>query len=131
MAKLLHSMIRVRDEAKSCAFYAAAFNLTPVYRLDFDSFTLVYLRNQEDDFELELTINHDRATPYDLGDGYGHIALNVPDLDAEHKRLAALGLSPKDIKQLSKDGEKLARFFFIEDPDGYKIEVLERFGHFA
>jgi len=131
MARMIHSMIRVMDEAKTCAFYKTAFDMTPAYRLGFDDFTLVYLRTPENDFELELTINHGRTEPYDLGNGYGHIALNVADLEAEHHRLKTAGLTPKDIKQFDKDGVKIARFFFIEDPDGYKIEVLERSGHFA
>jgi lactoylglutathione lyase len=128
---MIHTMIRVLDEARACAFYETAFDLKPVYRLPFDDFTLVYLRNEEAKFELELTINHGRTEPYDLGNGYGHLALNVADLEAEHRRLAGLGLRPKDIKQFDKHGEKIARFFFIEDPDGYKIEVLERSGHFS
>ncbi len=131
MPKLHHAMLRVIDEARSTAFYDSAFNLKPVYRLPFDDFTLVYLRNEEQDFELELTINHDQKTPYDLGNGYGHIALSVADLDAEHHRLTSLGLNPRPIKQFDRDGEKLARFFFLEDPDHYKIEILERSGHFA
>jgi lactoylglutathione lyase len=131
MARMIHAMIRVMDEPKSCAFYKAAFEMTPFYRLSFPDFTLVYLRTPENDFELELTINHGRTTPYNLGDGYGHIALNVANLDAEHNRMKSAGLAPKDIKQFDKDGVKIARFFFIEDPDGYKIEVLERSGHFA
>ena len=124
-------MIRVLDEQRSCAFYEAAFGLQPAHRLDFDEFSLIYLRNEECAFMLELTVNHDRVTPYELGDGYGHIALNVADLDAEHARFQMLGLKPRDIKQFDKNGEKLARFFFVEDPDGYKIEVLERFGIFV
>jgi lactoylglutathione lyase len=131
MARMIHSMIRVMDEAKSCTFYQAAFGMAPTYRLGFPDFTLVYLRTPENDFELELTINHGRAEPYNLGDGYGHIALNVADLDAEYHRMKSAGLTPKDIKQFDQDGVKIARFFFIEDPDGYKIEVLERSGHFA
>jgi lactoylglutathione lyase len=131
MAKLHHSMIRVLDEARSAAFYQAAFGLKPCYRVDFDDFSLIYLRNEEDDFQLELTVNNGRTEPYDLGNGYGHLALNVADLDAEHERFKNLGFAPKDIKQFDQDGKKLARFFFVEDPDGYKIEVLERFGHFA
>jgi lactoylglutathione lyase len=124
-------MIRVLEEKRSCAFYDAAFGLQPCHRMDFDDFSLIYLRNAEDDFQLELTVNHGREKPYDLGDGYGHLALNVADLDAEHARFKTLGFNPRDIKQFDKDGKKLARFFFVEDPDGYKIEVLERFGHFA
>jgi len=131
MAKMHHSMIRVLDEKRSIAFYASAFGLAPCHRLDFDDFSLIYLRNDEDDFQLELTVNNGREKPYELGDGYGHLAFNVADLDAEHQRFTALGFKPRDIKQFDQDGKKLARFFFVEDPDGYKIEVLERFGHFA
>jgi lactoylglutathione lyase len=131
MAKLIHSMIRVLDEQRSCAFYEAAFGLKPYSRLGFEDFTLVYLRTAENDFELELTVNLGRTQKYDLGDGYGHLAVNVADLDAEHARMKAAGLNPKDIKQFDKGTEKIARFFFIEDPDGYKIEVLERSGRFA
>jgi lactoylglutathione lyase len=131
MAKLHHSMIRVLEEQRSVAFYQAAFGLTPCHRMDFDDFSLIYLRNEEDDFQLELTINQGREQPYDLGNGYGHLALNVADLDAEHARFKTLGFNPRDIKQFDRDGKKLARFFFVEDPDGYKIEVLERSGHFA
>jgi lactoylglutathione lyase len=131
MAKMHHSMIRVLDEARSIAFYQRAFGLKPCHRIDFDDFSLIYLRNEEDDFQLELTVNYGRAEAYDLGNGYGHLALNVADLDAEHARFKALGFNPKDIKQFDQDEKKLARFFFVEDPDGYKIEVLERFGHFA
>jgi lactoylglutathione lyase len=126
-----HSMIRVLDEQRSCAFYAAAFGLQPCHRMDFDDFSLIYLRNAEADFQLELTVNHGREKPYDLGEGYGHLAFNVADLDAAHDRFKAAGFNPRDIKQFDQDGKKLARFFFVEDPDGYKIEVLERFGHFA
>ena len=131
MAKLHHSMIRVLNEARTAAFYAQAFGLKFAHRMDFDDFSLIYLRNDEADFQLELTVNNGRETPYELGDGYGHLALNVGDLDAEHARFKALGFNPRDIKQFDRDGKKLARFFFVEDPDGYKIEVLERSGYFA
>ena len=80
MAKMIHSMIRVLDEARSLAFYKAAFGLEPVERLDFDSFTLVYLANAESSFELELTINKGREEAYDLGNGYGHLAVSVEDV---------------------------------------------------
>ncbi|ALN72552.1 VOC family protein [Aureimonas sp. AU20] len=126
MAKLIHSMIRVRDESRSVAFYKAAFGLEIAERIDFDAFTLIYLKNGESDFELELTINKDQSAPYDLGNGYGHLAVSVEVLEGEHARLAEIGLAPKDIKALATPDGHTARFFFIEDPDGYKIEVLER-----
>lgn len=130
MAKTIHSMIRVRDEARSLAFYKAAFGLDVAQRVDFDSFTLIYLSNAEDDFELELTVNKDRDAPYDLGDGYGHLALSVDDLEAEHARMEKAGLAPGALKTMEHEGKPFGRFFFISDPDGYKIEVLARGGRF-
>lgn len=130
MAKMVHMMVRVVDLDRSIAWYDTAFGLKPAGRFAFDSFDLVYLRNAENDFELELTANKGRSEPYDHGDAYGHVAVVVDDLDAEHARFQRAGLNPKDIKQLENGGEKLARFFFVEDPDGYKCEVLERYGRY-
>ncbi|TKT76879.1 VOC family protein [Aquamicrobium sp. LC103] len=130
MAKAIHSMIRVLDEEWSVNFYRSAFGLEIADRFDFDDFTLVYLRNGEADFEVELTINKGRREPYSLGDGYGHIAFCVDDLDAEHDRFTKSGLNPGRIVELNRDGVALARFFFVQDPDGYKIEVLQRGGRY-
>lgn len=130
MAKMIHTMIRVLDEARSVAFYDAAFGLKVAERLDFDSFTLVYLSNAETGFELELTINKGRDEPYELGNGYGHLAVSVEDVDAEHARLTALGLNPRKLVDFAPGGTVLARFFFIQDPDGYEIEVLRRGGRY-
>jgi len=130
MAKAIHSMIRVLDEARSVDFYRTAFNLEVADRFDFDSFTLVYLRNAEADFELELTVNKGTAEAYDLGTGYGHIAFAVDDLDPEHARFKAAGLEPRDIVEFNRDGALMARFFFVQDPDGYKIEVLQKHGRY-
>ncbi|AMX92799.1 VOC family protein [Mesorhizobium ciceri] len=130
MAKAIHSMIRVLDETRSVDFYRNAFGLNVADRLDFETFTLLYLSNAEAGFELELTVNKDRQEAYGLGDGYGHFAVSVADLDSEHDRLGALGLNPKKIVEFNRDGSLIARFFFIEDPDGYKIEVLQRGGRF-
>ena len=130
MAKTIHSMIRVLEEARSVAFYQKAFNLAVAERLDFPEFTLVYLSNPESRFEVELTINKDRTEPYDLGDGYGHLAVSVDDLDAEHARFEAEGLAPRKLVEFAPAGELVGRFFFVADPDGYQIEVLERSGRF-
>jgi len=130
MAKAIHSMIRVFDEQRSLSFYEKAFGLTVAERLAFKGFTLVYLSNDESDFELELTINHDRAEPYAIGDGYGHLAVSVDDLEAEHARFESLGFKPAPLKELTLDGRPPARFFFVQDPDGYKIEVLQRGGRY-
>ncbi|MBZ4023837.1 lactoylglutathione lyase [Rhodobacter sp. TJ_12] len=130
MAKMIHSMIRVRDEARSLAFYETAFGLKVADRLDFPDFTLIYLSNDEGSFELELTVNKGRDAAYDLGDGYGHLAVSVPDVAAEHARLEAAGLAPRKIVDFAPAGTVIARFFFIADPDGYQIEVLERGGRY-
>jgi len=130
MAKIIHSMIRVLDEQKSLDFYRSALGLDVADRFEFDGFTLIYLRNPENDMELELTVNHDRNTPYAQGEGYGHMAVAVPDLDGEHRRLSIAGLFPTPIKDFFRDGALLARFFFVADPDGYKIEVLQKHGRY-
>lgn len=130
MAKAIHSMIRVLDEARSVDFYDRAFGLKVDTRLDFESFTLIYLRNAEADFEVELTVNKGRTEPYDLGDGYGHIAFVVDDLDAEHARMSEAGLGPRRLVDFAPGGEVIARFFFIADPDGYQIEVLQKNGRY-
>ncbi len=130
MAKAIHSMIRVLDEARSIAFYDAAFGLKVADRLDFESFTLIYLSNADSRFELELTVNKGRTEAYNLGDGYGHLAYSVDDADAEHARMTAAGLQPRKLVDFAPAGSVIARFFFIADPDGYQIEVLQRGGRY-
>ena len=123
-------MLRVLDEERSISFYKSALNLDVEERIDFDEFTLVYLKNKHSEFELELTINKGNSEPYDAGTGYGHIAVVVEDLEREHARLQALDLNPADIKEFFHQQKLLAKFFFVSDPDGYKIEVLQKHGRF-
>jgi len=130
VAKAIHVMVRVLDLEKSIDFYGKAFGLKVIDRFDFDDFTLAYLRNEESDFELELTLNKGRTEPYTHGDGYGHIAVCVDDCASEHARLAALGLLPTKLTEFNRGGALMARFFFLRDPDGYQIEVLERHGRY-
>jgi len=130
MAKAIHSMVRVIDEARSVNFYKNAFGLGVADRFDFNDFTVIFLRNPEIDFELELTVNKERKEPYSLGDGYGHLAVAVDDIESEHRRFSAAGLNPRDIVEFNRDGALMAKFFFVEDPDGYKIEVLQKHGRF-
>lgn len=131
MAKAIHMMIRVLDAARSVAFYQSAFGLEIADRAEFNDFTLIYMSNKEAAFELELTVNNDQSQPYDLGNGYGHLALAVDDLEAEHARIKDLGLSPGDIKVMQHKEQAFGKFFFIQDPDGYKIEVLQKGGRFV
>jgi lactoylglutathione lyase len=130
MAKIIHAMIRVLDLDQSKLFYQQAFGLTPSHELDFEDFALVYLRNEENDMEIELTLNKGETTPYTHGSGYGHVAMCVDDLDFEYDRLKVLGIEPTDIVEFSPSNKLLARFFFVTDPDGYEIEVLQRHGHY-
>lgn len=130
MAKMIHSMIRVLDEKRSVDFYEKAFGLTVAERIAFETFTLIYLSNEETGFELELTVNQGRVEAYNLGDGYGHLAVSVDELKEEHARFTTLGLNPGKVVELNRDGKLFGLFFFVTDPDGYKIEVLQRLGRF-
>ena len=131
MAKPVHSMIRVLDEARSLDFYGRAFDLQIADRLGFEDFALVYLRHASSPFELELTVNFGRKEPYNPGDGYGHLAVVVENLDDEHARFEREKLSPGPLRDFKHDGATLARFFFVSDPDGYKIEVIQKGGRFG
>jgi lactoylglutathione lyase len=131
MAKPVHAMIRVLDEARSRDYYARAFGLEVSDRYEFPDFTLVYMRDPASPFEIELTVNKARTEPYDLGDGYGHVAFVVDDLAAEHARHERAGFPATDVKTLKHGETVLATFFFATDPDGYKIEVIQRGGRFS
>ena len=130
MAKLIHTMVRVLELERSISFYSEAFGLEEANRYEFDGFTLLYLSNDEADHELELTLNHGQQEPYGHDDGYGHIAFRVEDVESEHGRFVEAGFAPRDVKEITYEGETLGKFFFAEDPDGYQIEVLERRGRF-
>jgi lactoylglutathione lyase len=131
MPKAIHMMVRVLDEKRSVAFYGEALGLAVKDRFNFEGFTLVYLKNAENDFEVELTINHGRAEPYTHGTGYGHLAVSTENIEHEHKRLTDAGFDPAPIKEFHRDGSLMAKFFFVQDPDGYKIEVLQRHGRYT
>jgi lactoylglutathione lyase len=131
MAKAIHTMIRVLDTHRSVKFYRDAFGLQPSHVLDYPDFCLTYLRNDENDFEIELTENKGRTEPYEHGSAYGHLAVCVSELESEHARMKAAGMSVGDVKAMRHGDEVVARFFFITDPDGYKIEVLEKRGHYV
>lgn len=131
MAKPIHSMIRVLEEARSLDFYRRAMGLEVAERFDFEKFSLIYMRDPESSFELELTVNKGQTEPYNLGDGYGHLAVAVDDLEATRTTMQGAGASPGDIKELKYEGATLGKFFFVKDPDGYSIEVLQKAGRFG
>jgi lactoylglutathione lyase len=131
MAKPIHAMIRVFDEARALDFYARAFGLEVADRFKFPDFALIYLRHPSSSFELELTANFGRKEPYSHGDGYGHIAVVVDDIEAERVRFEKEQLSPGPLRDFKHEDKTLARFFFVTDPDGYKIEVIQKGGRYG
>ncbi len=126
MAKCVHAMIRVVDEQAALRFYREALGMVERRRVEMDTFALIYLQGPESPFQLELTINRGRDQPYVQGDAYGHLAVTVSDIETEHRRMSALGISPGDIKDFVHRGTSLGKFFFIKDPDGNSIEVIGR-----
>ncbi|MGX7196484.1 lactoylglutathione lyase [Enterococcus olivae] len=120
--KMAHTCVRVKDLEASLAFYKEAFDFEESRRRDFPEakFTLVYLTLPGDDYELELTYNYDHPG-YDLGDGYGHIAISSADVEALHSKHKAAGFNVTDLKGLPGVPPS---YYFIIDPDGYKIEVI-------
>lgn len=120
--KMAHTCVRVKDLEASLKFYQEAFDFVETRRRDFpeNKFTLVYLSLPEDDYELELTYNYDHPG-YDLGNGYGHIAIATKDLEALHEKHQEAGFNVTDLKGLPGTSPS---YYFIVDPDGYKIEVI-------
>lgn len=121
--KMVHTCVRVKDLEKSLTFYKEAFNFEEVNRKDFpdNKFTLVYLSLPGDEYQLELTYNYDHPG-YNLGDGYGHIAIAVADVPQMHEKHKAENLEVTDLKGLPNSE---FRYYFVIDPDGYKIEVVQ------
>ncbi|MEI6856430.1 VOC family protein [Psychrilyobacter sp.] len=121
--KLEHACIRVMDLDKSLGFYKKVLSLEEVRRLDYSEykFTLVYLSDEDKNFEIELTHNYDTEKPYEMGNGFSHFALAVSDLEKSHEFHKDMGLEITDLKGLP--GEKPG-YYFITDPDGYKMEII-------
>ncbi|MDH6364771.1 lactoylglutathione lyase [Enterococcus sp. PF1-24] len=120
--KMAHTCVRVKDLEASVKFYEEAFGFEESSRRDFPEaeFTLIYLTLPGDTYELELTYNY-KHSAYDLGNGYGHIAISTPDLEALHAKHQAAGYEITDLKGLPGVAPS---YYFIIDPDGYKVEVI-------
>lgn len=119
----MHANMRVRDIDASLRFYEA-LGFERRGRLQFDTAYNVYLGLPGDGDTLELTVNDDRDEPYDLGDGYGHAALSVEDLDGLLARLQAQGIEPEQ-PPYAPGGREEFRICFVQDPDGYRIELID------
>jgi lactoylglutathione lyase len=124
MSELMHTCYRVFDLDRSVDFYT---------RLGFEELRRVPIRDEAvnvfmglpgDGARLELTYNHGRVEPYEIGTGYGHIAVSVDDLDGALERLAAQGIEPERPPYRVREGG--SRICFVRDPDGYRIEIIEK-----
>lgn len=122
--KMLHTCIRVKNLEASLKFYKEALGLIETRRIDYPDykFSLIYLSDKEGGYELELTYNYDQETPYELGNGFSHTAVGVDNLEVERERHIKLGYEVTDLKGLP--GGEAADYYFVTDPDGYKVEVI-------
>ena len=127
MARFLHTMYRITDFETSRGFYESLGlefrRELPIVRDGELEATNYFFGAPGEDAELELTLNHDGRT-YDVGTGYGHIALGVDELDATLKSLAAHGILPEREPYRVREGG--SRLCFVRDPDDYRIELIER-----
>jgi lactoylglutathione lyase len=122
--RLVHTCVRVRDADASVRFYRA-LGFEERGRLNFASAYNVYLGLPGDGDRLELTVNVGRDEPYDLGDGYNHVAVAVEDLDAALAHLADIGVQPEKPPYRPGDRDDLPRIAFVADPDGYRVELID------
>ncbi len=114
-----HFNFNVLDLEKSLDFYDKALGLKPVRETARDGYKLVFLGDGKSGFTLELTCIHDRKNAYDLGEGEFHLAFESDSIAADYARHKEMGI----VCQEQKPGHS---FYFIEDPDGYWIEIIEK-----
>jgi lactoylglutathione lyase len=121
---LVHTCVRVRDIDASIRFYRA-LRFEQRGQLNFESAYNVYMGLPGDGDRLELTVNVGREEPYDLGDGYNHLAVTVEDIDRVLADLAGLGVEPEKPPYHPGGREEPPRIAFVSDPDGYRVEVID------
>lgn len=116
--KMIHENYNVLDLKRSMDFYEKALGLTEARRIESEDgeFVIVYISNEESDFELELTWFPERTEPYDLGEDEFHLAFRVDDYEAAHAMHEEMGCICFENKAMG--------IYFIEDPDGYWLEIL-------
>jgi lactoylglutathione lyase len=126
--RLLHTMVRVFDLDKSLDFYTRLLGMNLLRKTDYEGgrFTLAFVGygEEKDTAVIELTHNWDQKEPYVIGTGYGHMAIGVPDIHGTCETLRAEGAKITREPGPMKHGSTVIAF--VEDPDGYKIELIER-----
>ena len=123
--RFVHTCIRVRDPEASERFYRS-LGFERRGRLNFETAYNLYMGLPGDGDTLELTVNRGRDEPYELGEGYNHMALVVEDLDATLEALAGDGIEPEKAPYSPGGREDVGRICFVRDPDGYRIELIHR-----
>ena len=124
MSELIHTCYRIQDVDRSVSFYEK-LGFEEIGRLPIrDEAINVFMGLPGDGARLELTWNKDNEGPYEIGTGYGHIAVSVDDLDATLGRLSEVGIQPERAPYTVSDGG--SRLCFVRDPDEYRIELIER-----
>jgi lactoylglutathione lyase len=122
--RFVHTCVRVRDPDASVRFYEA-LGFERRGRLNFETAYNVYLGLPGDGDTLELTVNVGRDEPYDLGEGYNHVAMTVDDIDAVLGRLGEIGVQPEKPPYHPGGRDELPRIAFVADPDGYRVELID------
>ena len=127
-ARLLHTMLRVKDLDRSVAFYTKLLGMKELRRREVPDgrYTLAFVGygDESSTAVLELTFNWDQATPYEIGSGFGHLAVGLPDVYKACEELKAAGARITREAGPVKFGTTVIAF--VEDPDGYKIELVQR-----
>jgi lactoylglutathione lyase len=128
MSRFLHTMLRVRDLDKSVAFYSVLLGMKELRRRDVPGgkYTLCFMGydSNPDQAELELTYNWDQSEPYTVGTGFGHLAVGVPDVAASCEAVKKGG--GKVTREAGPVQHGTTIIAFVEDPDGYKTELIQR-----
>jgi len=122
-SQLIHTCYRITDIDRSVDFYEK-LGFDELMRMPIgDEATNVFMGLPDDGARLELTFNHGKTDPYEIGTGYGHIAITADDLDGMLARLAEIGIEPEKPPYTVREGG--SRLCFVRDPDGYRIELIE------
>ena len=126
--RFLHTMLRVRDLDRSVAFYTGLMGMKELRRSEVPGgrYTLCFVGygDEASSSVIELTYNWDQAEPYEVGSGFGHLAVGMPDVYAACERLKAAGANITRDAGPVKHGTTVIAF--VEDPDGYKVELVQR-----